>query len=120
MEDGSDVSKAIKENCIGECGICMEHIPKEHFGYMIAGTYRGGPVPEEMVLRTIPAGTWAKFVCIGKLPEALQSVNTKIWQHWLPNSPYCIADDPLIEWYEDADPQKPDYHSEIWIPVKEK
>ena len=75
----------------------MEHIPKEHFGYMIAGTYRGG-----------------------KLPEVLQSVNTKIWQQWLPNSPYCIAGDPLIEWYEDADPQKPDYHSEIWIPIQEK
>ena len=120
LTDGSPVSRAITENCIGEFGICMEHIPCENFGYMIAGPYRGGPVPEEMVLRTIPETTWAKFTCIGSLPEALQSVNTKIWQQWLPNSPYRIAGDPVIEWYDDADPQSPDYHSEIWLPVCKK
>ena len=34
--------------------------------------------------RTIPEFTWAVFPCVGRMPDALQDVNTKIFTEWLP------------------------------------
>jgi len=63
------------------------------------------------------------FNCIGPLPEALQSVNTRIFQEWLPGNPeYEICGNANIEWYDptNTDTSDPDYRSAIWIPVKKK
>lgn len=40
----------------------------------------------------LPDMEWAKFRCVGSMPGALQSVNTKIFKEWLPgNREYKIA-----------------------------
>ena len=72
-----------------------------------------------MKLYTVPANMWAKFACVGTLPNAIQSVNTKIWSEWLPgNKEYDLAGKYNIEWYSaDGDPDGTDYESAIWIPV---
>ena len=114
--------KAVVDHCVGEYGVCIDDLGKDQFRYLIAGRYTGGEIPEGMVLFEFPVGDWAVFDCFGPLPEALQSVNTKIYQEWLPGNPdYVIAGNSTVEWYDSTgDQNAPDYHSAIWIPVKRK
>lgn len=72
-------------------------------------------------VKQIPALTWAKFSCIGPMPEALQALNNKLFKEWLPtNLDYEIAAGYNIEVYSKGDTKAEDYRSEIWIPVKKK
>lgn len=113
--------KAIAENCIGEFGVCIDDIGGEKFRYLIAGEYKGGEVPEGMTVYEFPEMEWAKFLCTGPMPGALQSVNTRIFKEWLPGNPdFEIAMGANIEWYSKGDSSSPDYESAIWIPVKRK
>ena len=78
-------------------------------------------MPEGMKIFDLPELEWAKFMCTGPMPGALQSVNTKIFRKWLPNNPeYEIAMGVNIEWYFEGDTRAADYKSAIWIPVKRK
>ena len=74
------------DNCIGEYGVCIDDLSDGRFRYLIAGKYTGGPVPEGMVLYEFPRGEWAVFDCVGPNPQTLQSVNTRIFQEWLPGN----------------------------------
>ena len=114
--------KAIMDNCIGEYGVCIDDIGDGKFRYLIAGRYAGGEVPEGMIVYELPAGDWAAFDCVGPLPEALQSVNTRIFKEWLPgNDEYELSGNVSVEWYDSADEQNDEnYHSAIWIPVRKK
>lgn len=107
---------------IGEFGVCIDDVgEKGKFRYMIAGTYQGGAVPKGMTVFDIPEMEWAKFRCTGPMPEALQAVNTQIFQEWLPGNPeYEVAMGINIEKYAKGDCKNPCYESEIWIPVKRK
>lgn len=93
----------------------------ENFNYYIAGDDQGKVKEPGYEVIEIPAHTWAKFRCVGPMPGAIQYVNTKIYQEWLPgNAQYDIAADINIELYTEGDTDAVDYVSEIWIPVKEK
>lgn len=82
-------------------------------------TYQGGAVPEGMSVFEIPASEWAKFNCIGRIPENLQTVNTRIFSEWLPGNQEFEMSLPMnIEWYSCGNTQSDDYNSAIWIPVK--
>lgn len=118
----NDVQQVIENCMIGEFGICIDDEPDcKQFRYMIAGKYNGGTVPNGMKLLTVPAASWAKFRCYGPMPGALQTVNTKIFNEWLPGNPdYEIAMGVNIEWYSMGNMNTPDYESAIWIPVKAK
>ena len=83
----------------------------------------GGEVPEGMTLYEFPRNDWAVFNCVGPIPEALQSLNTKIFREWLPGNPdYELSGSASVEWYDCVNGEKidPDYHSAIWVPVKKK
>ena len=74
-------------------------------------------------VKEIPEYTWAVFPCKGAMPQALQSVNTQVFNEWLPASNYEIAAGFNIEFYTDEKKyplgsQDPEYYSEIWVPVK--
>lgn len=115
-EPANAAERAIKENNVGEYGICIDDLGGNRFGYMIAGAYNGGEVPEGMTVFEVPAAEWAVFDCSGKMPESLQSVNTKIWSEWLPGNPdYELCGKASVEWYASDM-----IHSAIWIPVKRK
>ena len=118
----SALERAVKENAIGEFGLCVDDLPGSRFRYLIAGQYRGGPVPEGLTLYDLPALTWAKFPCLGPLPGSLQAVNTRIFRDWLPGNPiYEIAAGMNLEWYSpDCAPDDTQYRSAIWIPVRER
>lgn len=97
------------------------------FEYLIADPYNpSAEVPEGFVTRTIPAFTWAVFSCDGPMPTALQDVNQKIFSEWLPAlKEYEFAAGYCIEMYDDPTKyekgtEDEHYHSEIWIPVKNK
>ena len=117
------LEKAICECKIGEFGVCIDDCAAPgRFRYLIAGWYDGRDVPDGLTVFTLPALEWAKFRCSGPMPEALQSVNTKVFREWLPGNPeYEIAWGANIEWYSmEKDTSAPDYESEIWVPVKRK
>lgn len=118
--------KALMDNCIGEYGICIDdekYAADGKFLYLIAGKHTGGEVPDGMMLYEFPQYEWAVFDCVGPMPEALQSLNTKIFREWLPGNPdYEICGNANVEWYDSVNGEKtdPDYHSAIWVPVKRK
>lgn len=107
---------------IGEYGVCIDDIPGgKEFRYLIAGKYEGGEITDGMTVYTFPEMEWAKFPCRGRLPGALQSVNTKIFNEWLPgNHEWEIALPANMEWYACGESDAADYQSAIWIPVKKK
>ena len=79
--------QALMDNCIGEYGVCIDDIGGGKFRYLVAGKYTGGDVPEGMAVYEFPRSDWAVFDCIGPIPEALQTVNTRIFSEWLPGNP---------------------------------
>lgn len=108
--------------CIGKYGVCIDDISGGKFRYLIAGDYTGEEIPDGMKMFEFPDMEWAKFSCRGPMPGALQSVNTKIFNEWLPgNTEYEIAMGANIEWYSpEGDMSDVDYETQIWIPVKRK
>lgn len=121
-EPENEVEEAICNYHVGMYGVCLDDLEVEgEFRYLIAGKYTGGNVPEGMTVYEFPDMQWAKFLCKGPMPEALQSVNTKIFREWLPGNPdYEVAMGANIEWYGEGDTNSVDYESAIWLPVKKK
>jgi AraC family transcriptional regulator len=50
----------------------------------------------------------------------LQDVWGRIYSEWLPASGYEAAEGPEILWFEGKDTVKPNFRSEIWLPVLKK
>jgi predicted transcriptional regulator YdeE len=84
----------------------------------IAQTDRTGKNPDGLIKLEIPASTWAVFEVHGPMPHAMKKAWKQIFSEWFPSSGYKLAGTPELEVYDDDDPYKPDYYSEIWIPVK--
>ncbi|MDO5575030.1 MAG: effector binding domain-containing protein [bacterium] len=96
----TDVEHAICDCKIGEYGVCVNLCKDGRFRYLIAGIYHGGKVPEGMSLFEFPETEWVKFRCVGSMPGAMQSVNTKIFKEWLPgNTEFKISMGANIERY---------------------
>lgn len=68
----------------------------------------------------IEAHTWAVFEAVGPFPETLQNVWGRIYSEWFPSSGYESVEGPELLWNEGGDTGKPEYRSEIWIPVKKQ
>ncbi|ACV62762.1 transcriptional regulator, AraC family [Desulfofarcimen acetoxidans DSM 771] len=66
----------------------------------------------------VAASTWAVFKVIGTFPDAIQDTWAKIYAEWFPTSGYELTGGPELLWNETPDTSKPDYKSEIWIPVR--
>lgn len=119
----TELEQAVCRYGIGEFGVSIDDMPDTgRFRYLIAGVYTQGDVPDGMTIYEVPALYWAKFSCVGPLPGALQSVNTKIFSEWLPNnSEYELAAGVSLEWYSsEGKTTDADYESAVWIPVKKK
>lgn len=99
----------------------------ETFEYLIADIYNPAlDIPEGLIVKTIPALTWAVFPCRGALPDSLEDVNIKIFSEWLPAlQDYEFAAGYCVEMYDAPDKypggtNDENYYTEIWIPVKKK
>lgn len=110
----------LADKIIGMYGVCLDIRTDDRFDYLIADNYiPWEEIPEGCIAHTIPAGTWAVFPCRGKLPEALQSVNTQIWREWLPSCrEYKLAGSYNIEMYAPPAEKPEDNYCEIWVPLK--
>lgn len=103
----------------GMYGICYDG-NENGFEYLIADNYiPWNEIPDGYITKTIPEGMWAIFPCRGALPQALQEVNTKIWNEWLPNcKEYKLAGNYNIETYTPICEDENNNYSEIWIPIE--
>jgi AraC family transcriptional regulator len=117
MQPENAVEKAVLDNGIGMFAICAE--AENGFSYWIAGLYKGGEVPEGLELYSFPAGNWAVFSAKGPIPESLQTLNTAVWNEWLPNEGRKLHANAsaTVEMYSAGNPQSPEYESAIWIPI---
>jgi len=66
----------------------------------------------------VAASLWAVFEVIGPFPQALQDTWANIYAQWFPSSGYELTGGPEMLWNESPDTSKPNYRSEIWIPVR--
>lgn len=120
MDPETPTEKAIIDNSIGMFAICDEK--EGGFDYWIAGLYKGGEVPDGLALYTFPESDWAMFSVKGPLPDALQTLNTYIWQEWYPTEgkQHIENYNAMLEVYTPGNMQSPDYECSIWVPVKLK
>ena len=75
-------------------------------------------VPGHYDVLHVEASAWAVFKVTGPFPAAVQETWAKIYAEWFPASGYELTGGPELLWNEGPNTTKPDYHSEIWIPVK--
>lgn len=74
-------------------------------------------VPERWEILSVDACTWAVFTVVGEFPKTLQDTWARIFAEWFPSSGYESTGGPEILWNESPDTSKPDYKSELWIPI---
>ncbi len=119
MKPETPVEEALLANGVGMFAVCADS--ENGFDYWIAGLYQGGPVPEGLELISFPAGGWAMFSTKGPIPDAIQALNTYVWQTWYPAEGKKRQADgrATLEVYSAGNPQSPDYESGIWVPVKD-
>lgn len=111
------LQQAVKENHIGEFGICTSHKP-DKFLYVIAGTYEGGQIPEGMQVYDLPDGEWVKFHFKGGM-ATFQQQYAEVFQKWVPAHPELpFYPDINVEWYGGMDIESPDYRCGLMVPVK--
>jgi AraC family transcriptional regulator len=99
-------------------GVCISIPGLADFTYAIGVEKPVSESTHNLELFKIPASTWAVFDCHGAMPKAFQRVNTAIYEEWFPSTGYEHAGSPELEVYFQGDMDSPDYHSQIWIPVK--
>ena len=116
MKPETDIEQAMLDNDIGMYGICVES--KNAFTYWIAGLYKGGNVPDGLELFSFPASQWAMFTAKGAIPDALQTLNTAVWQEWFPSEgkKHHANGKASLEVYSIGDMHSADYECGIWIP----
>lgn len=68
----------------------------------------------------IPSMTWAKFDCIGPVPQAIQQGWKYLNEEWLMKYPFHHASCPELEWYSEGNAFSKEYLSRIWIPILEE
>lgn len=115
LSSSEKIKTIVSDYHIGEYGVCIETDNGQKCQYMIAGKYLDGPVPEGLTVFEFPKMMWAKFECVGEMPEAIQALSNQIFNDWMINNlEYQLAKKYNIEWYENGN------HCQIWIPVKKK
>lgn len=86
--------------------------------YIGVATTKNVPEPWESLI--VQPSEWAVFTVIGDFPNKLQNTWARVYSEWLPSSDYEVIPGPEILWNESPDTSKPDYKSELWIPVIRK
>ncbi|MFV0393349.1 MAG: effector binding domain-containing protein [Coprobacillaceae bacterium] len=94
-------------------GVCAPlERDKEHFEYGIGVTYNNEIIPEGYDIWVLKPSLWAVFPCIDK--EDISIVWKKIFNEFIPNSHYEVANETDFEYYPNDDS---DIFCEIWLPI---
>lgn len=84
---------------------------------MIGVARREAVAGDRWAVLPVLASTWGVFTARGKFPDALQNVWARIYAEWFAMASYEVAPGPEILWNAGKDTDRPDFHSEIWIPI---
>jgi AraC family transcriptional regulator len=88
---------------------------------LFVGIAADGLLPERLMERfdalKVEASTWAVFTSCGEHPSAAQEAWARIADTWFPSTDYEMSGGPELLRYESYDFGKPDFKSEIWIPI---
>lgn len=109
------------ESPFGVCAACAEFDAQcEDFLYLVGieAPRDRARLPQGARDLLVPAATWGIFAARGPLPGSIQEVWKRVWTEWFPGSGWEAAPGPQLEVYSRGDNQAPDYHSEVWIPLK--
>ena len=91
------------------------------FPYAIGAHYNGMPVTDAgLTVEEIPAHTYAVFPCVGKMPQAIETLYQQICSEFFPASEYQPCGGTDFEAYPSADVSDPNYACEIWVAVEKK
>ena len=75
------------------------------------------PVPDDLDVLEVPAGTWAVFSVSGPFPQAIQQLWADTAAQWFPSNPYRAVPGPaLLRTRPNADWSEAD--CELWLPVE--
>jgi AraC family transcriptional regulator len=105
---------------LGVCYFSGDEKNMQEFSYGIGVEKPDKTVPAGFDVIHIPAATWAIFESVGPMPKAIQDVTVKIFQEWFPSTGYEHDSKPELEVYLPGDPNKPDYHCQVWMPIVKK
>jgi AraC family transcriptional regulator len=100
-------------------GVCCNGDDSGNFDY-IAGVEVAdfSDLPREFSRVRIPEQRYAVFTHMAHISSIRRTVNA-IWNHWLPQSPYKVADAPNFERYDEKfNPVTGDGGLEIWVPIR--
>lgn len=103
----------------GVFGLCQMHQDAMH--YLIGDVYLPWmKLEKDMETFEIPASRWVVFPVHGALPDALQKVNSEVWQNWVPahREEYPIKEGYSIEMYTPPVEDMSQYYCEIWVPLQ--
>lgn len=96
---------------------------EQKWGYLCAlEVSQLADIPMTMVAKTIPPHEYAVFTHRGKI-HLISQTFTAIYQTWLPNSDYELANDFDFEYYDDhrfKGGMTDDSETDIYIPIKPK
>ena len=100
-------------------GLCCNYDNDDSFEYVTSVELANfGDVPEGFSSIRVPAQKYAVFNHREHISAMRRTVST-IWNRWLPQSGYAVADAPNFERYDDRfDPQTGTGLVEIWVPLK--
>lgn len=110
------VYEAIAEKTNGKVlGVYMDYAGKETDDYTIfvSSELRTGEtarIPEGAVMRTLPAGRYAKFIVKGELHQAVAEFWSELWKMDLPRAYVCD-----FEEYQNSDMEQTEIHMYIGL-----
>lgn len=112
---------AVPECSLGICSFAEDNENEDSFDYLAARVVKNDQlIPEGMTFLQLPEQQVAVFTHRGSL-DNLSGTYDYIYNKWLPESDYDLADAPEIEWYDSRfifDSQ--DSQMDIHIPIKPK
>ncbi|GHF17109.1 AraC family transcriptional regulator [Pseudolysinimonas yzui] len=76
------------------------------------------PVPEDLTVIDVPAGTWAVFRTAGPYPDALQSTWAATATDWFPSNPWRLRPGPSIVAVLERAADFSTATCELWLPVE--
>ena len=78
----------------------------------------GMPVPVDLDVIAVPAGTWAVFRTSGPYPAALQSTWAATATDWFPSTPWRLRPGPSMVAIRDRAADFSTATCELWLPVE--
>jgi AraC family transcriptional regulator len=100
-------------------GVCCNGDDAGNFDYIAGVEVKDfSDLPREFMRVRIPAQKYAVFTHREHISTIRRSINA-IWNQWLPNSGFQVADAPNFERYDESfDPNTGEGGFEIWVPIK--